>query len=158
MNGLEGVKSGEILHVAGFRQNYTVVVAKVGRVWVTDTHGDRYRITDGRGESTVGAGVTALTVAQEEARLERRRLDEVFSQWGLSGRKPQGEGHMLTPQQRYLIVALLASFQGREALAAELARWTDRDMLYALQEIGEWLDLGAVAGRTRLDYAAEREL
>lgn len=59
-------------------------VAHVGRVWLTDTGGWRFRRTDGEGEARlqVGYGVCALTVADWQVTEETERLTERLRAWG----------------------------------------------------------------------------
>jgi hypothetical protein len=58
-------------------------VAKVGRVWLTDDQGSKFRIADGRGEKRLqyGSGFRAMTVPDWEAAEEVTRLTERLSAW-----------------------------------------------------------------------------
>ena len=85
-------------------------VAKAGRIWLTDEHGLKYRIADGRGEERlqVGYGTRAMTVPEWEAEVEAGQLEARLHTWGWS---PGARGKTLTLPQLRRAAALLGEFE-----------------------------------------------
>jgi hypothetical protein len=111
MSCLEGLVVGDRIMVHDSQERYRrQVVARVGRVWLYDSHGDKYRIADGRGEERLqyGAGVHAVTVAEWEVLEETERLRVKLASWGwVPGRACR---KLTLPQQRRA-AALLDEFE-----------------------------------------------
>lgn len=85
-------------------------VAKVGRVWLTDDYGRKFRVADGRGEERLqyGHGFYAMTVAEWELAEETDRLQGRLVEWGWI---PSMHGKRLTLGQMRRAVALVAEFE-----------------------------------------------
>lgn len=88
-------------------------VAKVGRVWLTDDRGDKFRIDGGQGEERhqFGHGFYALTVPEWEEATETARLRERLTGWGWTGVRRKS----LTLDQMRRAAALLAEFESENA-------------------------------------------
>jgi hypothetical protein len=109
MSDLSALRAGDDLVVTGHRNCYHRKVAKVGRVWLTDDAGVRYRIADGRAEGQqFGTGVRAMTVADWELHEEAKRLTERLQSWGWA---PGLRGKHLTLDQLRRAAALLSEFE-----------------------------------------------
>jgi hypothetical protein len=68
--GLKGLKPGDPIVVSDQQKmTYRREVAHVGRVWLTDSHGDKFKIDNGQGEER--SGLEAMTVEEHCGRDER---------------------------------------------------------------------------------------
>lgn len=107
MSSLESLKVGDPLVVID-QQNRPKhrKVAKIGRVWVIDDYGSRFRITDGMGaeREQYGYGFEAMTLADWEAKDEAERLTSRLASVGWVPRPP------LTLPQLRRAAALLREF------------------------------------------------
>jgi len=105
---LSGLQAGDALVVID-QQNRPIhrKVASVARVWLTDSHGDKFRVATGEGEERqqFGHGYYALTVPVWEARDETERLT---SRLALCGWTPRPK---LTLPQLRRAAALLSEFE-----------------------------------------------
>jgi len=110
MSSLAGLKEGDPIMVrnAGTGKMTRRSVVKVGRVWLTDSQEDRYRIADGTGEHTWGHGNLARTLADFDAIEELRELNDVLRLWGLFSTRA---AHQLTREQLREVVRLLRGFE-----------------------------------------------
>jgi hypothetical protein len=114
MSSLEGLVPGDPIMVHGSQGRYRLqTVAKVGRVWLYDDHGVRYRIADGEAEERLqyGSGIRAMTVAAWETLDETTRLHDKLVAWGWV---PSRKGKALTLPQLRRAAALLAEFEAGE--------------------------------------------
>jgi hypothetical protein len=85
VSSLEGLVPGDLIRVHDSQGRYRrEVVAKVGRVWLYDGNGDKYKIADGEAEERlqVGHGTRAVTVAEWEVIAETKRLTVKLLEWG----------------------------------------------------------------------------
>jgi hypothetical protein len=85
-------------------------VARVGRVWLADDQGSKFRIKDGSGEDRLqsGRGFCALTVAEWEVAEETARLRLRLAEWGWA---PASRGKTLALSQLRRAAALLSEFE-----------------------------------------------
>ena len=113
---LAGLRAGDPIVVSDSQRRITHrKVAHVGRIWLTDDSGWKYRIEDGRSEDRLqyGYGTKAMTAAMWHDREEERQLSEVLRRWGMhpdigaAVRKS-----VLTREQLRLVAALLEHFEG----------------------------------------------
>jgi hypothetical protein len=108
MSALGELAVGDPLVVHVTRESYQHrKVAKVGRIWLTDDKGDKFRIDSGRGEERFqfGHGFFAMTIAAWEVREETERLRARLVAAGWVPRPP------LTPDQMRRAAALLSEFE-----------------------------------------------
>jgi hypothetical protein len=139
MGSLAGVRAGDSIMVRGTRESgwHLTTAVKVGRIWVTDAQGRRYTIERGTGESTIGYGSEACTVADHEASQARARVRTILQDWGLWGQFNGLTEHALTDEQKLFVALVAVSFGGADALALELARLSDEtlDLVSAKAEL-----------------------
>lgn len=104
-----GVNDPIVVHDSQNRYSHRKV-ARVGRIWLTDDYGDKFRIADGKGEERMqyGHGHRAVTVAEWELAEETSRLSERLVEWGWI---PSMHGKRLTLGQMRRAAALLAEFE-----------------------------------------------
>ncbi len=114
MSGLEGLAAGDALVVHDSQGRYSHrKVARVGRVWLTDDSGDRFRIADGcGGGQQADNGTAAMTVAEWDLREEIARLTERLRGWGWV---PARSLHDVTPAQMRRMAALLGEFEAENS-------------------------------------------
>lgn len=108
---LRALVAGDRIVVRDSQEHYRhQKVAKVGRVWLTDDRGDRFRRADGEGEERLqlGAGCYAMTVGRWEVSEERERLQQRLVSWGWV---PSSRGRTLTLRQLRRAAALLSEFE-----------------------------------------------
>jgi hypothetical protein len=112
MSALTSLAVGDAFVVHDSQQRYTHrKVVKVGRVWLTDEHGHKYRLSDGYGEERlqVGWGTRALTVPDWEAEVEAEQLRDRLVGWGWVPRPKLSLGQMRRA------VALIAEFESENS-------------------------------------------
>jgi hypothetical protein len=107
MSDLSKLAVGDPLVVSGRnrRGGYRRTVAKVGRVWLTDSAGESFRIEDGRDK---GGFAMAYPEAEWDELQEISRLREKMLEWGWT---PHHRGRTLTLGQLRRAVALLGEFE-----------------------------------------------
>jgi hypothetical protein len=107
MSDLSKLAVGDPLVVSnrGRRGSYRRTVAKVGRVWLTDSAGESFRIGDGRDK---GGFAMAYPEAEWNEMQEMSRLEEKLREWGWT---PRNRGVTLTLDQMRRAVALLDEFE-----------------------------------------------
>lgn len=108
MSDLTGLEVDDAIVVQDSQARYGHrKVARVGRVWLTDDRGDKFRIADGRGEerNQIGHGYYAMTVAEWEMAEETGRLRDRLVEWGFVPR------HRLALDQMRRVAALLSEFE-----------------------------------------------
>jgi hypothetical protein len=105
---LEGLAVGADIVVSDTQQRiHHRKVAKVGRVWLTDNIGDRFRIDTGGGEHRFGHGSRAMTPDVYAEEQEDARARAVLVRWQMV---PTG-GRRLTRDQLHRVADLLAGFE-----------------------------------------------
>ena len=109
--GLQRLQVGDpIVHVTHGGRVYRREVARVARVWLTDSQGERFRIEDGRGDGDFAGRSYTLGTWQEL--FEVMTLCERLTAWGWT---PQNRGKSLTLDQMRRAAALLAEFESENA-------------------------------------------
>lgn len=112
MSGLEGVKPGDKIMTrrVGRGQWLERVVAKAGRVYVTDETGDRFRVVNGTGGSESNMSTRALTMEQWEAMARESEIASILHRWGLHPSPSQ-----MPAERQARIADLLREFEQEDA-------------------------------------------
>jgi hypothetical protein len=113
--GLTGLKAGDPFVVISTDPQHpnprNRTVAKVGRVWVTDTRGGRYTIDGGEPDDTAGYPDRAMTVQAWDQMAERARLLDVLRHWGLWNPYSSQSPRTLDDNQLRQVAELLTAFE-----------------------------------------------
>jgi len=117
MSNLSGLKAGDMFQVPiGFEQDRFArrAVVTVGRAWITDDHGSRYRIEDGRSAQHDTMFRYAMTTEAYAQHVKDEENREVLRRWSMYPTR-----RTLDSSQLDRVAALLREFELPEIPAPE---------------------------------------